>query len=105
MWLLILMKKCIKLPLNLNELTEIQSIFLDLIALNDGKFTPRGEYETMMRFVFGNLCDLEIVHDAATRGLSFIPRFADEEATNVLAKQLIDKIYNVNKSSSEIGYV
>lgn len=35
--MLILMKKCIKLPLDLNELTEIQSIFLDLISLNDGK--------------------------------------------------------------------
>lgn len=46
---------------------------------------------------------LETVHDAATRGLSFIPRFADDESTNVLAKQLIDKITNVNKSSSEIG--
>ncbi|XP_065211361.1 proteasome adapter and scaffold protein ECM29 [Planococcus citri] len=81
-WMLILMKRCIKLPLDLNDLTEIQSIFLDLIALND-----------------------ETVHDAATRGLSFIPRFVDDESTNILAKQLIDKIYNVNKSTSEIGNV
>lgn len=48
---------------------------------------------------------LETVHDAATRGLSFIPHFADDESTNILAKQLIDKICNVNKAATEIGWV
>lgn len=46
----------------------------------------------------------EIIHDAATRGLSFVPRFSlDEKAVSNLAKQLTDKICLMHKSNSEIG--
>ncbi|XKL61608.1 hypothetical protein PGB90_001441 [Kerria lacca] len=81
-WLLVLMKRCIKLPLNSNILCRIQYSFLELMSLND-----------------------EIVHDAATKGLSFIPRFTNNETSAVLAKQLIDKICLVHKKVTEIGAV
>lgn len=60
---------------------------------------------SVLFYFSNNLCSItEIIHDAATRGLSFIPRFAlDENAVSNLAKQLTDKICLMHKSNSEIG--
>lgn len=45
----------------------------------------------------------ETIHDVATRGLSFIPRFVDEESASILAKQLTDNICLIQKKTSETG--